>query len=152
MSCPGSISNARRTDYALPAAMLTRMNRAMTPMIAAISVGNTQRGAPCKARRTLCQHKARPSASASRPVRIPAREYAGTVMLAGTTLSEGRGTTRPLELFGAPDVEARAVIGEMERIAPAWLDGCRLRDIWFQPTFHKPAGQLCNGEIGRAHV
>src|SRR3546814_13485779 len=42
-------------------------------------------------------------------------------------------------------VEARAVIGEMERIAPAWLDGCRLRDIWFQPTFHKHAGQLCNG-------
>src|SRR3546814_4818126 len=42
-----------------------------------------------------------------------ARDYAGTVMLEGTTLSEGRGTTRPLELFGAPDVEARAVIGEM---------------------------------------
>src|SRR3546814_14332806 len=74
-----------------------------------------------------------------------ARDYAGTVMLEGTTLSEGRGTTRPLELFGAPDVEARAVIGEMERIAPAWLDGCRLRDIWFQPTFHKHAGKLCNG-------
>src|SRR3546814_7756910 len=33
----------------------------------------------------------------------------------------------------------------MERSAPAWLDGCRLRDIWFQPTFHKHAGQLCNG-------
>ena len=45
-----------------------------------------------------------------------ARAYAGTVMLEGTTLSEGRGTTRPLELFGAPDIDARAVIEEMERL------------------------------------
>ncbi len=74
-----------------------------------------------------------------------ARAYAGTVMLEGTTLSEGRGTTRPLELFGAPDIDARAVISEMQSFAPGWLNGCRLRDIWFQPTFHKHAGQLCNG-------
>ncbi|MCW3837773.1 DUF1343 domain-containing protein [Sphingomonas canadensis] len=74
-----------------------------------------------------------------------ARAYAGTVMLEGTTLSEGRGTTRPLELFGAPDIDARAVIAEMERIAPQWLEGCVLRDMWFQPTFHKHAGQLCSG-------
>jgi len=74
-----------------------------------------------------------------------ARAYAGTVMLEGTNLSEGRGTTRPLELFGAPDVDARAVIAEMRRLAPDWLQGCALRDIWFQPTFHKHAGQLCNG-------
>ncbi|MFN4092394.1 MAG: exo-beta-N-acetylmuramidase NamZ domain-containing protein [Brevundimonas sp.] len=74
-----------------------------------------------------------------------ARAYAGTVMLEGTTLSEGRGTTRPLELFGAPDIDARAVIAEMQAFAPQWLNGCRLRDIWFQPTFHKHAGQLCNG-------
>jgi uncharacterized protein YbbC (DUF1343 family) len=74
-----------------------------------------------------------------------ARAYAGTVMLEGTNLSEGRGTTRPLELFGAPDVDARAVIAEMRRLAPDWLQGCALRDIWFQPTFHKHVGQLCNG-------
>ena len=74
-----------------------------------------------------------------------ARAYAGTVMLEGTTLSEGRGTTRPLELFGAPDIDARAVIAEMRRLAPEWLNGCALRDIWFQPTFHKHVGQLCNG-------
>lgn len=74
-----------------------------------------------------------------------ARAYAGTVMLEGTNLSEGRGTTRPLELFGAPDIDARAVIAEMRRFAPQWLDGCTLRDIWFQPTFHKHVGQLCNG-------
>jgi uncharacterized protein YbbC (DUF1343 family) len=74
-----------------------------------------------------------------------ARCYAGTVMLEGATLSEGRGTTRPLELFGAPDIDARAVIGEMHRLAPDWLGGCVLRDMWFQPTFHKHVGQLCSG-------
>ncbi|WP_260600304.1 DUF1343 domain-containing protein [Sphingomonas endolithica] len=74
-----------------------------------------------------------------------ARAYAGTVMLEGTNLSEGRGTTRPLELFGAPDIDAKAVIAEMHRIAPDWLAGCTLRDFWFQPTFHKHVGQLCNG-------
>lgn len=73
------------------------------------------------------------------------RAYAGTVMLEGATLSEGRGTTRPLELFGAPDIDARAVIAEMRAFAPQWLKGCVLRDIWFQPTFHKHVGQLCNG-------
>jgi uncharacterized protein YbbC (DUF1343 family) len=74
-----------------------------------------------------------------------ARAYAGTVMLEGTTLSEGRGTTRPLELFGAPGLEPRAIMAEMEALAPAWIAGCRLRDIIFQPTFHKHAGQMCRG-------
>ena len=74
-----------------------------------------------------------------------ARAYAGTVMLEGTTLSEGRGTTRPLELFGAPDIDARSVIDEMARMAPQWIDGCSLRDCWFEPTFHKHVGKLCNG-------
>ena len=74
-----------------------------------------------------------------------ARCYAGTVMLEGTTLSEGRGTTRPLELFGAPDLDARALLAEMHALAPEWLSGCRLRDCWFEPTFHKHAGKLCNG-------
>ena len=74
-----------------------------------------------------------------------ARDYAGTVMLEGTTLSEGRGTTRPLEIFGAPDIDARAVMARMRVLAPEWLAGCSLRDIWFQPTFHKHVGQLCNG-------
>ena len=74
-----------------------------------------------------------------------ARAYAGTVMLEGTTLSEGRGTTRPLELFGAPDIDARRVIAEMRALAPQWLEGCRLRDCWFEPTFHKHVGRLCNG-------
>jgi uncharacterized protein YbbC (DUF1343 family) len=74
-----------------------------------------------------------------------ARAYAGTVMLEGTTLSEGRGTTRPLEIFGAPDLDARAILAEMRRLAPHWLEGCGLREIWFEPTFHKHASKLCNG-------
>jgi len=74
-----------------------------------------------------------------------ARCYAGTVMLEGATLSEGRGTTRPLELFGAPDIEPRAILKEMTRLAPDWLRGCKLREITFEPTFHKHVGTLCNG-------
>ncbi len=75
-----------------------------------------------------------------------ARAYAGTVMLEGTTLSEGRGTTRPLEvLFGAPDIDAKAVLAKMRRLAPEWLSGCKLRECWFEPTFHKHAASLCNG-------
>ena len=74
-----------------------------------------------------------------------ARAYAGTVMLEGTTLSEGRGTTRPLEvLFGAPDVDAGRVFAEMQRVAPQWLTGCAIRPCWLEPTFHKHQGQLCN--------
>ena len=74
-----------------------------------------------------------------------ARAYAGTVMLEGATLSEGRGTTRPLELFGAPDIDARGILEAMHKLAPHWLEGCRLRDCWFEPTFHKHAHKLCNG-------
>jgi uncharacterized protein YbbC (DUF1343 family) len=74
-----------------------------------------------------------------------ARAYAGTVMLEGTTLSEGRGTTRPLEIFGAPDIDACAVMTEMRAFAPKWLAGCTLREIWFEPTFHKHVGKLCHG-------
>lgn len=74
-----------------------------------------------------------------------ARCYAGTVMLEGATLSEGRGTTRPLELFGAPDLDARAIINAMQTLAPHWLKGCLLRECWFEPTFHKHAGKLCAG-------
>ena len=83
--------------------------------------------------------------SPNAPTLSMARAYAGTVMLEGATLSEGRGTTRPLELFGAPDIDARAVIAEMQRLAPDWLAGCALREMWFQPTFHKHVGQLCHG-------
>jgi len=74
-----------------------------------------------------------------------ARCYPGTVMLEGTTLSEGRGTTRPLEIYGAPDLPVPALLERMHTLAAGWLRGCRLRACWFEPTFHKHAGQCCAG-------
>jgi uncharacterized protein YbbC (DUF1343 family) len=74
-----------------------------------------------------------------------ARCYPGTVMLEGTTLSEGRGTTRPLELFGAPDLEIDNLLKKMRALADGWLRGCVLRPCWFEPTFHKHVGRLCAG-------
>ncbi|HEY5101448.1 MAG TPA: DUF1343 domain-containing protein [Steroidobacteraceae bacterium] len=74
-----------------------------------------------------------------------ARAYPGTVMLEGTTLSEGRGTTRPLELLGAPGLDAGALLAAMHNLAPNWLTGCRLRRCSFEPTFHKHVGKLCAG-------
>jgi uncharacterized protein YbbC (DUF1343 family) len=74
-----------------------------------------------------------------------ARCFPGTVMIEGTTLSEGRGTTRPLELLGAPDLDARALLAAMRTQAPEWLGGCRLRTCWFEPTFQKHVGSLCAG-------
>jgi uncharacterized protein YbbC (DUF1343 family) len=83
--------------------------------------------------------------SPNAPSVFMARCYAGTVMLEGTTLSEGRGTTRPLELFGAPDLEPRTLLTVMESLEPLWTRGCRLRDCWFEPTFHKYTGKPCAG-------
>ena len=74
-----------------------------------------------------------------------ARGYPGTVLLEGTTLSEGRGTTRPLEVLGAPDLDPHALLAAMRKLAPAWLAGCRLRPCWFEPAFQKHAGALCAG-------
>ena len=74
-----------------------------------------------------------------------ARVYSGTVLLEGTTLSEGRGTTRPLELFGAPDLDMPCILAMMEKIAPQWMKGCHIREVWFEPTFHKHKGKLCAG-------
>ena len=74
-----------------------------------------------------------------------ARCYSGTVMLEGTNLSEGRGTTRPLEMFGAPDMDASQLMATMQSLAPRWLTGCLLRPCWFEPTFHKHASKLCSG-------
>jgi uncharacterized protein YbbC (DUF1343 family) len=71
------------------------------------------------------------------------RCFPGTVMLEGTTLSEGRGTTRPLEVLGALDVAA--LLKKMGALAPDWMRGCRLRPCWFEPTFNKHVGALCAG-------
>jgi uncharacterized protein YbbC (DUF1343 family) len=74
-----------------------------------------------------------------------ARVYSGSVLLEGTTLSEGRGTTFPLEVIGAPDVDFYKVMKRMEKLAPQWLEGCQLRLCYFEPTFHKHAGRTCYG-------
>lgn len=68
--------------------------------------------------------------------------YPGGCLLEGTNLSEGRGTTRPFEILGAPFVDGRRLAAVLQ----AWnLTGCRLRPLEFEPTFHKFAGQVCGG-------
>lgn len=74
-----------------------------------------------------------------------ARCYCGTVLLEGTNLSEGRGTTTPLEVFGAPDLPVIPLLRHLERTAPELLAGCRLRPCFFQPFFDKHTGKLCAG-------
>jgi uncharacterized protein YbbC (DUF1343 family) len=66
-------------------------------------------------------------------------------MVEGTTLSEGRGTTRPFEVIGAPDIDPDALMSRMHELEPQWLRGCALRSCWFEPTFQKHAGKLCAG-------
>jgi uncharacterized protein YbbC (DUF1343 family) len=73
------------------------------------------------------------------------RAYPGTVVLEGCTLSEGRGTTIPLEVMGAPDIRLSAIQSTMARLAPEWLEGAWLRTCFFEPTFHKFVGQTCQG-------
>jgi uncharacterized protein YbbC (DUF1343 family) len=68
--------------------------------------------------------------------------YPGQCLLEGTRLSEGRGTTRPFELCGAPWVHARQLVARLREEA---LPGVAFRPAWFRPTFHKFAGQTCAG-------
>lgn len=74
-----------------------------------------------------------------------ARIYAGSVLIEGTELSEGRGTSVPLEIMGAPDIDMATVLKKMNSFAPQWTRGVHLRPCYFQPTFHKHAGKLCHG-------
>lgn len=74
-----------------------------------------------------------------------ARAYPGTVLIEGTTLSEGRGTTRALEIIGASDIDFSEVLKRMKKKAPQWFRGVTLRECFFEPTFHKHVGKLCHG-------
>jgi uncharacterized protein YbbC (DUF1343 family) len=78
---------------------------------------------------------------------LPALEtaivYPGQVLLEGTNLSEGRGTTRPFELFGAPFINPFELKTALQKACD--LPGMILRETWFQPTFHKWAGEVCGG-------
>src|SRR5207249_4553152 len=68
--------------------------------------------------------------------------YPGQCLLEGTNLSEGRGTTRPFELCGFPDIDSRRVCA---RLNAERLPGVAFRPAWFQPTFQKHAGRRCGG-------
>ena len=83
--------------------------------------------------------------SPNMPGLYTARAYPGTVMLEGTTVSEARGTTRPLSMFGHPDLNWSAVHRWLAENEPAVFDGTGIRQVVFQPTFHKHAGLACTG-------
>lgn len=68
--------------------------------------------------------------------------YPGMCLLEGTDLSEGRGTTRPFEIFGAPFIDPDALV---KRLTSFKLSGVVFRPMYFQPTFQKHAGELCGG-------
>ena len=76
------------------------------------------------------------------PTLAACRTFAGTVLIEGTTLSEGRGTTRPLEVIGASDIDSEKVLKEMSRLNSKWMQGCFLRPCFFEPTFHKHSAKL----------
>jgi uncharacterized protein YbbC (DUF1343 family) len=80
--------------------------------------------------------------SPNMPTPDTASVYPGQVLLEGTNVSEGRGTTRPFEVWGAPWLD---VAGLLARFQKRRLPGCVLREHDFQPTFHKFAGQVCRG-------
>ena len=68
--------------------------------------------------------------------------YPGQVLLEGTNISEGRGTTRPFEIWGAPWLDTRKFL---KRFSRRNLKGFLLREHSFEPTFHKYAGKTCHG-------
>lgn len=80
--------------------------------------------------------------SPNMPTPETALVYPGMCLLEGTELSEGRGTTRPFEIFGAPGVDPDALVARLD----GWrLPGAVFRPLHFQPTFQKHAGRLCGG-------
>jgi len=80
--------------------------------------------------------------SPNMPMAETASVYPGQVIWEGTNLSEGRGTCRPFEIFGAPYLHTRNILDNLEKEA---LTGCRLQEYTFRPTFHKWGGELCHG-------
>ncbi len=80
--------------------------------------------------------------SPNMPLAETAQVYPGQVIWEGTNLSEGRGTCRPFEIFGAPYLDTKRI---RENLPPEVLAGCTLQEISFRPTFHKWAGKLCRG-------
>jgi uncharacterized protein YbbC (DUF1343 family) len=80
--------------------------------------------------------------SPNMPAPATALVYPGQVLLEGTNISEGRGTTRPFEIWGAPWLETTALAARMRSRK---LPGFALREHAFEPTFHKWTGEVCRG-------
>jgi len=80
--------------------------------------------------------------SPNMPTLETATVYPGQVLLEGTNLSEGRGTTRPFELFGAPWIDGFELARELNALK---VPGVAFREAWFTPTFSKFAGERCGG-------
>jgi uncharacterized protein YbbC (DUF1343 family) len=74
-----------------------------------------------------------------------ARIYPGTVLIEGTKLSEGRGSTRPLELVAHPKIKGELITARTLNMTKKYLGGATLRPMFFEPTFQKHKGQLCSG-------
>lgn len=80
--------------------------------------------------------------SPNMPTLETAEVYPGQVLLEGTNISEGRGTTKPFELFGAPWIDGHELTQALNHLD---LQGVRFREAWFTPTFSKYQGELCGG-------
>lgn len=80
--------------------------------------------------------------SPNMPTLDTATVYPGMCLLEGTMLSEGRGTTRPFEIFGAPFINPNALVKRLNKFE---LKGVFFRPLYFQPTFQKHVGKLCGG-------
>jgi uncharacterized protein YbbC (DUF1343 family) len=76
------------------------------------------------------------------PTPESATVYPGQVIIEGTNLSEGRGTTKPFEIFGAPWIDGFALTKKLNDLN---LPGVKFREVWFTPTFSKFSGQQCGG-------
>jgi len=80
--------------------------------------------------------------SPNMPTLDTAAVYPGQVMIEGTNVSEGRGTTRPFELFGAPWIDGYSLAAKLNSLG---LPGIVFREAWFTPTFSKFKGERCGG-------
>jgi uncharacterized protein YbbC (DUF1343 family) len=80
--------------------------------------------------------------SPNMPTLDTATVYPGMCLLEGTNISEGRGTTRPFEIFGAPFIDAETICRALNNLK---LPGVFFRENYFQPTFQKFASELCGG-------
>jgi uncharacterized protein YbbC (DUF1343 family) len=76
------------------------------------------------------------------PTPVSALVYPGQVIWEGTNISEGRGTTQPFEIFGAPFMDPWKILEDMKTVP---LPGACLRPLAFEPTFNKHAGRCCHG-------